>query len=77
MTVAEGLLQGREALEEVLAGLARGVGARSCTGLSRAARMLSRESPGEGLGGQNRGGVGGLLPGELGGESRADKKLAS
>ena len=77
MTAAEGVLDGREAAEDVLAGLVSGVGARSCTGWSRAARMLSRESPGEGLGGQKRGGDGGSLPGELGGESRADRKLSS
>ena len=61
----------------MLDGLESGVGARSCTVWSRAARRLSLESPGEGLGGQKRGGVGGSLPGELGGESRADRKLSS
>ena len=77
MTAAEGVLEGREAAEDVLAGLGSGVGARSCTGWSRAARRLSRESPGEGLGGQKRGGVGGSLSGEPGGDPRADRKLSS
>ena len=58
-------------------GLESGVGARSWTGWSRAARRLSRESPGRGLGGQKRGGVGGSLSGELGGESLAERKLSS
>ena len=77
MTAAEGALEGLEAADCVLAGLESGVGARSWTGWSRAARMLSLESPRAGLGIWKRGGVGGSLSGELGGESRADRKLSS
>ena len=47
------------------------------TGWSLAESKLSRESPGDGLGGQKRGGDAGLSLGKLGGEPRADRKLSS
>ena len=75
VVAAESLLDGRAEAEELFEGLESGVGARSWTGWSRAASKLSWETPGEGLGGQKRRGVGGSLSGELGGESRADRKL--
>ena len=74
---AEGVLEGLEAADCVLAGLERGVGARSWTGWSRAVRMLSLDNPRVGLGIRKCGGVGGSLSGELGGESRAERKLSS